>query len=166
MKTTQFNFSKIVSTAKYLGVAALFIGGLATFSGCATKGCTDDTADNYDENATEDDDSCIPARDKFLGSYAVQEACASGNYTYTCTIVTSSTGDLKVIINNHGDFNLTINSAASVSGENITLDNATYDNRTLTGSGSISGNIITLTYTITDNATGDQDQCTMTCTKQ
>lgn len=166
MKTTQFNFSKIISTVKYLGVATMFVAGLAAFSGCAKKGCTDATADNYDADATEDDDSCVPARDKFLGSYSVQEACGSGNYTYDISIVTSASGDLKVIINNLGDFTLTINAAATVNGSNITIDNATYNNATLTGSGSISGNLLTITYTITDNATGASDQCTMTCTKQ
>lgn len=166
MKTTQFNFSKIVSTAKYLGVAALFIGGLATFSGCATKGCTDETADNYSADATEDDGTCVPARDKFLGTYSVQEACNSGNYTYNVTVVTSSGGDLKVIINNLGDFVNVIDALATVSGENITLDSEIYDGRSLTGSGSINGNVLTITYTITDLGTGDADQCTMTCTKQ
>jgi len=151
---------------KYFGVATLFVAGLATFSGCAQKGCTDDTADNYDADATEDDGTCIPARDKFIGSYSVQEACNSGNYTYNMTIVTSSAGDLKVIINNLGDFNTTINATATVNGTNITLDNATYNNATLTGAGSINGSILTITYTITDNATGQSDQCTMTCTKQ
>ena len=113
MKTTQFNFSKIVSTAKYLGVAGLFIAGLATFSGCATKGCTDETADNYDADATEDDGTCVPARDKFLGSYSCQEVCGTSDYTYTMTIATSSTGDLKVIINNFGDFTPEVNAVAN-----------------------------------------------------
>lgn len=165
MKTTQFNFSKIVSTAKYLGVAALFIGGLATFSGCATKGCTDETADNYDADATEDDGTCVPARDKFLGSYTCQEQCGPDAYNYTMTIVTSSTGDLKVILNNLGDFVTTVNAVATVDGENITIDNASYNNVTFTGSGAINGNVLTITYTATDNASGQSVTCTITATK-
>ncbi len=165
MKTTQFNFSKIVSTAKYLGVAGLFIAGLATFSGCATKGCTDETADNYDADATEDDGTCVPARDKFLGSYSCQEVCGTSDYTYTMTIATSSTGDLKVIINNFGDFTPEVNAVATISGDNITVDNAVYSNNTFSGAGTLSGNVLTITYTYVDNATGASTTCTITATK-
>jgi hypothetical protein len=165
MKTTQFNFSKIVSTAKYLGVAGLFIAGLATFSGCATKGCTDETADNYDADATEDDGTCVPARDKFLGTYSCQEVCGPDNYTYNMTIATSSTGELKVIIQNLGDFATQVDAVATVSGSNITIDAASYNNVSFTGSGSINGNVLTLTYTATDNASGATLTCTITATK-
>ncbi len=165
MKTTQFNFSKIVSTAKYLGVAALFIGGLATFSGCATKGCTDDTADNYDAAATEDDGTCVPARDKFLGAYNCQEVCGPDNYTYNMTVVTSSTGDLKIIFQDFGDFVTSIDATATVSGDNVTIDAATYGTVSLTGSGTLNGNVLTITYTVTDLSTGDDLTCTITATK-
>ena len=33
------------------------------------RGCTETTADNYDLNAEEDDGTCIPSRDKLIGSY-------------------------------------------------------------------------------------------------
>ena len=33
------------------------------------RGCTDPTADNYDENAEKDDGTCIPARDKLIGDF-------------------------------------------------------------------------------------------------
>ncbi len=165
MKTTQFNFSKIVSTAKYLGVAALFIGGLATFSGCATKGCTDDTADNYDAAATEDDGTCVPARDKFLGAYNCQEVCGPDSYIYSMSVTASATGDLKVILQNLGDFQTQVDAVATVNGENITIDVASYNNVTFTGSGSINGNVLTLTYTATDNASGQTVTCTVTATK-
>ena len=165
MKTTQFNFSKMISTVKYVGVAAMFVAGLATFSGCATKGCTDATADNYSADATEDDGTCVPARDKFLGAYACQEVCGPDNYTYNMTIVTSSTGDLKVIIQNLGDFSTQVDAAATVSGDNITIDAASYNNVSFTGSGSINGNVLTLTYTATDNASGQSVTCTVTATK-
>ncbi len=146
MKTTQFNFTKITSTVKYLGVAALFIGGLATFSGCAKKGCTDDTADNYDADATEDDGTCIPARDKFLGTYSLSGTVAcpvSGNGTINPTATTVSTnsgGALKITIN-LGSLPL----AATVNGSTLTIDNQTTGGFTYTGTGTINGNLLTLT---------------------
>lgn len=33
------------------------------------RGCTDPTSDNYDSEAVEDDDTCIPTRFKFVGDY-------------------------------------------------------------------------------------------------
>jgi hypothetical protein len=38
--------------------------------GCQEKrGCTDSYSDNYDPEATQDDDTCVPTRDKFVGEY-------------------------------------------------------------------------------------------------
>ena len=45
-------------------------GVLLLSSGCDDiVGCTDRTADNYNPDAVRDDNSCINARDKFLGVY-------------------------------------------------------------------------------------------------
>jgi len=41
-----------------------------TIVGCMKKrGCTDSYADNFDPEAKQDDDTCVPTRDKFVGSY-------------------------------------------------------------------------------------------------
>jgi hypothetical protein len=42
---------------------------LSTSSCNEKRGCTDVNSDNYDENATQDDDTCIPTVEKFLGEY-------------------------------------------------------------------------------------------------
>lgn len=50
-----------------LFLAAAFVFAL---SGCLEKrGCTDVNSDNYDPNASQDDDTCIPTVEKFLGNY-------------------------------------------------------------------------------------------------
>lgn len=172
MKTTQFNFSKLISTLKYTGVAALFIGGLATFSGCAQKGCTDETADNYDADATEDDGTCIAARDKFLGQW-LGTGCSE---TETFTITPSSTAG-KVLVTSatawfdcdgNSTFDQPISFTASVSGSSFTVDGgqSTCSNQVVhSGTGSIATSVLTLSYTAT--ITGESPvTCTFTLTKQ
>ncbi len=146
MKTTQFNFTKLISTVKYLGVATVFVAGLATFSGCAKKGCTDTTADNYDVDATEDDASCIPARDKFLGTYTMSGTVAcpvTGNGTIGATatpISTSSAGPLKITMTLG-----TLPLVATVSGSTLTIDNQTIGGFVYTGNGTINGSLLNVT---------------------
>ena len=44
--------------------------GVLLVSSCSKKrGCTNPTADNYNSEAVEDDDTCIPTRFKFVGAY-------------------------------------------------------------------------------------------------
>lgn len=103
-----------------------------------------------------------PARDKFLGSYQVNENCNTGTYSYSLSIVESASSLDGVIIQNFGNFQTTINVNANVSGDNMTF-NATQDGVTLTGSGSINGNTLTIIY----QAAGQfDDSCTATCIKQ
>ncbi|MBT8232794.1 MAG: hypothetical protein HKO66_02960 [Saprospiraceae bacterium] len=48
----------------------------ATVDGnCEYSGCTDPDAENYNELATTDDNSCIYARDKFIGTYLGSFTC-------------------------------------------------------------------------------------------
>lgn len=103
-----------------------------------------------------------PARDKFLGSYQVNENCTTGTYSYSLSIVESASSLEGVIIQNFGNFQSTINVNAIVSGDNLTF-NATQDGVTITGSGSINGNTLTIIY----QAAGSfEDSCTSTCIKQ
>lgn len=127
-----------------------------------TEGCTDPDAENYNKDANVDDGSCTYARDKFLGSYQVSEACTTGNYSYSVTIVESVTAPNMILIQNFGNFATTVNVPATVSGENITF-NYTQDGVTFSGSGSITGNTLVIIYQASGGFT---DSCTMTCIKQ
>ena len=50
--------------------------------GCQEKrGCTDPYADNYDTEATQDDDTCVPRRDKFLGDFEANATILLGSDT-------------------------------------------------------------------------------------
>lgn len=57
MKT---NFLLVVLGLLFIGVS----------TGCDPKrGCTDTLADNFDPEAKQDDDTCVPTREKFVGEY-------------------------------------------------------------------------------------------------
>lgn len=134
-----------------------------TLQSCSTKGCTDATADNFDPDATESSDNCIPARDKFLASYSVQEQCGSNQFTYDITIIAASSGKLNVVISNLGDFNIPVN--ANVNGSLIQIIEGTYGNKIISGQGEISGNILVMGYVATDEGSSNSVSCSFTATK-
>lgn len=46
------------------------VAAALTITSCVKKrGCTSSYADNYDPDATQDDDTCVPTRDKFVGTF-------------------------------------------------------------------------------------------------
>ena len=128
---------------------------------CQKEGCTNPIAENFDSDADEDDGSCILPREKFLGSYNVNENCSSGNYSYAISITPSTSNETQVIITNFyesGD-----NVRATVSGSSIEF-NDTQSGITYSGTGTISGNTLTIIYTA--SAAGQTDNCTKTAIKQ
>jgi len=51
-------------------ILAICIAAAFTITSCVEKrGCTSSFADNFDPEATQDDDTCVPTRDKFVGVY-------------------------------------------------------------------------------------------------
>ena len=102
-----------------------------------------------------------PDRDKFIGTYNVNETCSSGTFSYAITVSESTTSEDAIVINNFGDYG--VNVRATVSGNNITF-NDTQGGGTFSGSGSISDNTLTIIYTV--SVAGLTDNCTKTCIKQ
>lgn len=102
-----------------------------------------------------------PDRDKFIGSYSVNENCTSGTFAYSISVTTSSNSEDDIVISNFGDYGQNI--IAKVSGSNISF-NETKGGINFTGSGSISGNTLTIIYAA--SLSGATDNCTKTCIKQ
>lgn len=151
-----------------LGVVAIATIGMTS---CETDACKDV---DCGLNGTCVDGDCVcdagyegvdcdtEERAEFLGTYNVSESCTSGNYTYSITVSTSSSGVTSVIISNFGDYN--VNVTGTVSGNALTIASQSVGGGQFQGSGQISGNILTISYTVT--AGTSTDSCTMTCTKQ
>lgn len=99
-------------------------------------------------------------REKFVGTYDVNESCASGNYSYSITISESSVNNSDVILNNVGDFGQ--NFTGVVSGSNVTI-NGTQSGLTMSGTGTINGNSLTIIYSVSG---AFDDNCTATCIKR
>lgn len=102
-------------------------------------------------------------RAKFLGSYNVNENCNSGNYTYSSSITPSANSVDAIVIGNLGNFNPQLNVRATVSGNNLNI-NDTQGGVSFSGSGNISGNTLTIIYTISQ--AGSTDNCTANCIRQ
>lgn len=132
-------------------------------TGCNRDGCTDPEAENYDSNASNDDDSCILPRDGFLGIYSVQESCEdTGTDSYEFVISASADNSTDVLITNF--FGVGAMITASVDGNNITIGSQSGGtSAAFSGSGSLAGNTLNLQFEVNDVT---NDTCTITATKQ
>ena len=118
------------------------------------------SAENFNNDAEEDDGTFTYAREKFIGSYHGNENCDSGNWSWSMSVTSSTSGIDKIILGNLGDYGENI--LATVSGSNVSI-NDTKNGITFSGTGSISGNTLTIIYTA--SAGSFSDDCTATCIK-
>jgi hypothetical protein len=113
-----------------------------------------------------------PARDQFIATYSVVEACPSGNSNYTISISTSVKSEDAVLINNFADLGTSATVDGTISGSNITIPSQTLNITiqgqrvavTLSGSGTISGASLNMSYAYSIGTTGET--CSMNCTKK
>lgn len=116
------------------------------FSSCTpNRGCTEETADNYEVGAEEDDGTCIPSRDKLIGNYRYTK-------TWTDVIVGGDSIDIGTMAATEAgggvnQFNFFLDGSlllqGSISQNNILLENHTFQetyfgipwSRTYTGNG-------------------------------
>lgn len=89
------------------------------FVSCKKKGCTDEGADNYDEKAKVDDNSCTYGYDKFIGSYNVTTgACDYDPISFVSTI-TAGPSSNQIIMSNFNDEGIEM--LAEINGNNISF---------------------------------------------
>jgi len=111
-------------------------------------------------------DLCQTAtRDKFFGTYNVNESCDFGNDTYQMVVTASGAGPNRILLNNF--FNIGVIATGTVSGNSVNLPSQTANVQgqswTFNGSGQIVGSVLTLSFTASvGNASGN---CTATSTK-
>jgi hypothetical protein len=151
------NKQRMLKSLFILGILFTFV----TLSSCKREGCTDSIAENFESKAKKDDGSCIYPRDKFLGSFSVNETCSSGTDSYTITITASSANKTNIIIGNMYGVNAAV--TATVSGSTISF-NDTQNGINYSGSGTLNGSSLTINVTV--SAGGVSDICTMNCIKQ
>ncbi len=144
-------------------VLIFFCSVLFISSGCKkdpVRGCTDHQAENYDPKAEESDDSCIYARDKFLGVYQVTQTCDTYDVTYSITIEESSNNvDVAVISGFNGFYPLPI----TIDGSNFSF-NTTLNTEHYNGTGTLNGNHLTMFYT--EQSGTYSEQCSISGIKQ
>jgi len=144
----------------------VFLFLFASFSSCQKQGCTNEFADNFDQEAEEDDGSCILAREKFLGSFNVSRSCVYENDSTYILEVTAGPNDNEIVMKNLFGWNESLR--AQVSGSDISFkdENAgiTYE-----GTGYLAGNQFIVTFKACETfyyPCSDPEECTSTCIKK
>lgn len=135
-----------------LSLLAVFtLLGITALTSCQKGGCTVEQSDNYDPEAKKDDGSCIPWRNKFIGTYAVTETCTGDTpVSFTLVISASSTSETGLIFTNPSGFtffgNVTARTMLTIPNQQVNVDGDAFN---LSGSGTIDDNaLLRLTYTI------------------
>lgn len=130
--------------------------------GCQEKrGCTDAYADNYDPEATQDDDTCIPTRAKFVGVFDANGTIEIGQDTLVpyenvgLNIVDSTAVGQDGLIIGISNFDVPVNalSARVISTYRFSVIPQSLGVYTYWGEGNINGRVLELKMTRTEEIT-------------
>lgn len=124
--------------------------------GCQPKrGCTDAYSDNYDPEAKQDDDTCIPTREKFVGEYTANGTIEIGEdtlvpYEQIGLNIEDSTaqGPTQMIIGiSNFDAQLYALRGTVRSTYKFSIDNQTIGDYTYWGDGNVNGRVLEIKMT-------------------
>ena len=124
--------------------------------GCMEKrGCTDVNSDNFDSEATQDDDTCVPTREKFLGDFEANGTIEIGQDTLIpyeqvgLNIVDSTAVGPTGMIVGISNFDVPVNalSAQVTSTYKLNIVRQTLGTYTYFGEGNINGRVLELKMT-------------------
>ncbi len=123
--------------------------------GCGEiRGCTDVYSDNYDSEATEDDDTCIPTRLKFIGEYDAHGTIHAGDNVLTSfeqvslsiTDETASEPDQLILGLTNFEVPIYQLSTLVVSQYKLSITNQTIGAYTYSGEMNVNGTVIEMNY--------------------
>ena len=129
----------------------LFLSLSLTFISCNKKpGCTDPIAENYDDQAEVDDESCISPRKKYVGQYNSNETCNTTPAQNYYTDVREANDNLTdILIYNFANlYEFPVRATISQSTFVIEKQYPGGSGFSVEGNGSIAGNTITIQYSI------------------
>lgn len=147
---------------KNLFILSISLICLAVIVGCDKKrGCTDNNSDNFDPEAVQDDDTCIPTRLKFVGEYDGYGTIEIGPDTLVSydqiglNIVDSTAiGPTGLIIGiSNFDVPLVALSATVTGTYNFMVNNQIIGVYNYWGNGNINGQVVELDMTRTEEIT-------------
>ena len=133
----------------------LFLSLSLTFISCNKKpGCTDPIAENYDDQAEVDDESCISPRKKYVGQYNSFEQCNTTPAQNFFTDVREADDNLTdiQIYNMANIFSNPVRATISQSTFIIEKQDPDGTGLFIEGNGSIAGNTISIQYGFFGNA--------------
>jgi hypothetical protein len=147
---------------KNLFILVFAISASIVVIGCQEKrGCTDSYSDNYDPEATQDDDTCVPTRDKFVGEYYANGTIEDDPGILIAyeqigvNIVDSTAVGQDGLIIGISNFDVPVNAlSAVVSGTyNFNVIRQSLGVYTYWGSGNINGRVMEMNMTRTEEIT-------------
>lgn len=124
--------------------------------GCdKNRGCTDPYSDNFDPEANEDDDTCVPTRLKFIGEYDCNGTSHEGDLVLTSydqvklniTLETATDPEMLIMGITNFDQPIYALSLRVVSQYGLAINNQTIGAFTFYGTGNINGRVLELSYT-------------------
>lgn len=138
---------RTVCSSLLLFCVVFFLG-----QGCSKReGCTDPKAENFDPSAERENNTCILARQKFLGIYTASDLCfPNPAISYFAEIIASNENLTDIRINLFHDGYYVRSVIATVNKNEIVIPRQDPDGngRYIDGDGSIVGNTLTIQFAI------------------